>query len=141
MTDPWKIAQENQGLIKSYLSKNRWIIDKSHTLEWEDYWNEGLMILFDLASRYDETRGIKFSSYAMNGLKQGLIRAYHNQAFPVLRVPVHRHPKKGMDLSSMNAQESFTYNILNCRVDLSATNYMTIAGECVEEESLFVFFK
>ena len=143
MTDPWKIAQENQGLIKSYLSKNRWIIDKSHTLEYEDYWQIGLMILRDAAEKHDPLRGI-FSSYAMKRLRWYMRRAWVTQGFPIMRVTEKKHPKKDCDLSAMNYQEAFTYNVLHSRVDLSATNYMSLVGEPEDSDSdsgMFVFFK
>ena len=143
MTDPWKIAQENQGLIKSYLSKNRWIIDKSHTLEYEDYWQIGLIALHRAAENHNPEKR-KFSTYAYVCLKWNLTRAFKTQAFPIMRVPEKKHPRKDADLSAMNYKEAFTYNVLNCRVDLSATNYINLVGEPSEEEQtsgMFVFFK
>jgi len=142
MADPWCLATENQGLIKSYLDKNRWIIDKSHTLEWEDYWQIGLLALYKAALRHTQEKG-KFSTYAFIWVKGDMMRAYKTQAFPIMRVPEKKHPKKGCDLSAMNFKESFTYNVLNCRVDLSAINYMTVAGreELESENEMFVFFK
>lgn len=142
MTDPWKIAQENQGLIKSYLSKNRWIIDKSHTLEYEDYWQIGLIALYNAALRYDPEK--KFSTIGTIWIRGAILNAQKTQAFPIMKVPRRKHPRDMKDLSSMNYQEAFTYNVLNCRVDLSATNYMSLVGEPEDSDSdsgMFVFFK
>lgn len=137
----WKLAQDNQGLIKKYLNCNRWIIDKSHTLEWEDYWQIGLIILHDAARVYSKKRGI-FSSFAMKRLNWNMKRAYMNQAFPVFRVPVNNHPRKSLELEQMTVKEVFTYNALNNRVDLSCTNYLKLSEpEREYEESMFVFFK
>lgn len=144
----WETALSHQGLIKSYLDKNRWIIDKSHTLEWEDYWQIGVLALHKAASRYDQTKG-KFSSYAWQSLKWNMTRAYKTQAYPIMRVPEKKHPPKELNVSAMTYQESFTWNVLNCRVDLSATNYMKLETyESTDElnnfddnSGMFVFFE
>jgi DNA-directed RNA polymerase specialized sigma subunit len=142
MIDPWEMALEHQGLIKSILQKHRWLIDKAHGLmEWEDYWSIGQEALFKAAKSYNPGKG-KFSSYAYIFIKGDLIRAFNNLAFPVLRVPISSLPEKDSDLSAMNAKESFTYNVLNSRVDLSAVSYMTAAGDSDDSDSgIFVFFK
>lgn len=136
----WEIAQSHQGLIKSYLNSNRWIVDKSHTLEWEDYWQIGLLSLYQAAKSH-KPKIKNFSTYAYVALKYAMLRAFQTQAFPVLRVPRRKHPKKGVPLEDMSYQESFTFNLLNVRVDLSATDYMKIPTKAPEEESMFVFFE
>jgi DNA-directed RNA polymerase specialized sigma subunit len=140
MGDPWDVALKNKGLINKFLNKNRWILDKSHTLEWGDYYNIGLMTIREAAISYDQAKG-RFSCYAWKRLKWGLFRAFKTQAFPIMRVPEKRHPKKGMDISAMTAQESWTYNVCTVRLDLSCTEYLPHENyEDDQESESFVFF-
>lgn len=137
----WDTALRNQGLIKDYLDKNRWIIDKSHTLEWDDYWQIGLIALYDAARNYDSDK-TKFSTYAWVCIKNRINRAFMNQAYPIMRVPEKKHPKESKNISAMPFQEVFAYNVLNYRGDLSAVNYFDMPQIEEEQDSeMFVFFK
>lgn len=137
----WDVAINNKGLIKNFLEKNMWIIDKSYTLDYEDYLQIGLITLYNAAVHFQPGKR-KFSTYAWICLKWNLTRAFRCQAFPIMRVPESQHPKKEVDLSAMTFQESFTYNVLNYRFDLSATDYLTTAGDNADQNSdMFVFFE
>jgi DNA-directed RNA polymerase specialized sigma subunit len=133
----WKVAIKNQGIIKHYLEKNRWLLDKSHTLEWEDYWQIGLIALYQAALKHDPTK-TKFSTYAMTALKWNLIRAFKTQAFPVLRVPEDKHPK-GYDQEIMTKEERFALIALAEKQPLDE-QIPEIKENSDNSSGLFVFF-
>ena len=129
----WKTALENQGLVIKWLTKNMWIVRKSNSiLEFDDYKQIGLMILRDAAEKYDSRLGT-FSSFAWKRLKWYMRRAYVEQAFPIMRVNEPNIPKPDCDLSAMTFKQSFTYNVIYGRVNMSCCGFMKIQENKVEE--------
>ena len=93
----WKRVIENVGLVKKFMSKNQWLLDKSFALDEKDYLAIGSMSLFNASLSWNKKRSL-FSTYAMHIIKHDLLRAYQNQAFPIMRVPVYLH--EGLNHSS-----------------------------------------
>jgi DNA-directed RNA polymerase specialized sigma subunit len=135
----WEKALKNQGLVKKYLIKNRWILDKSHTLEWDDYWHIGLMTLYTAACLCKAEA--RFSTYAYVCLKQNMRRAYIKQGYPTVYVPEALHAKINKDPEQMTHEETYTFNCIHSRVDLSCIDKFGVKQPEIEENSeMFVFF-
>ena len=87
------MALSNQGLIKVFLEKNVWILKKSETLDYSDYWQIGVLGLYRAAVKFRKKKG-KFSSYAYLWIRKYITRAFQDQGFPVMRVPEQLHYMK-----------------------------------------------
>lgn len=61
----WEIAQDNKGLLLKNLKKFAAKAGTSSTLDFDDLFQEGMLLLYAAARRYDPSRGFKFSTYAM----------------------------------------------------------------------------
>ncbi len=65
-----KLFNENQGLIKLYLSKNQVLLD---TYEREDIQQEANLALWKACMKFDPSKAYKFSTFAMSVIKNHFI--------------------------------------------------------------------
>ena len=138
--DPWALATSHQGLIDAFLKRNMWIVDKSHTLDLEDYWQIGFLALYEAATRFDPEKG-KYGSFAYLWVRGGIMEAFRSQAFPVFKVPKFKHNKKGISVDEMNTEQLWFHNALNVRIDLSAIEtFPTKHHQDDSENENFKFF-
>lgn len=96
----WERAVKNSGLIKLYLSKNLWIIQRSASMGYEDYWQAGLLGLYRASQLFDPRKGVKFSTYAYGWVRKFIQVAYMEQGFPVIRIPKNLHEDIGKGMKS-----------------------------------------
>lgn len=78
-----QLILENTAFVRKVAKeyKNRGLPD-------EDLINEGMVGLIEAAERFDESRGIKFISFAVWWIRRTILRALARQA-PMVRVPVN----------------------------------------------------
>lgn len=73
----------NQGLARSFA---RWFAPPGMTHE--DLFHHGVIGLIRAVELFDPTRGLKFSTYAMNWVRQAITRGIANES-RLIRLPVH----------------------------------------------------
>lgn len=121
MGDSWEIAIKNQGLIKWYLSKNQWVIDKSRVLDYSDYWQIGVMAIYHAAGKFDASKG-SFPSYALKWIRQQINLAHKTQAYPAIRIPRSRYNHKNISVSCMDPLQLWFHNAVTDISDISAAD-------------------
>jgi DNA-directed RNA polymerase specialized sigma subunit len=104
------MAVSNFGLVKKYLSVNRKILENSFAMDELDYLALGSISLFEASVSYSKKsnafkKKCKFSTFAFRCIQHDLLRAFQNQGFPCIRVPVYLHERlcKGDDESDTRA--------------------------------------
>lgn len=83
------IILNNTGLINAFIWKNRWLFLESTSMTEDDYFQEGILALYDAIEKYDPERG-SFSNFAFMILRVHLYRAYHEKN-RTIRIPSWRH--------------------------------------------------
>lgn len=79
--DRGKLFEDNQGLVFAVLKKLRPTLPKEFTRNnWDDLTQEGLLGLWQAAERFDENKGIQFSTFATNYI-EGTVKMYLDKEF------------------------------------------------------------
>ncbi|SEF24709.1 RNA polymerase sigma factor, sigma-70 family [Amycolatopsis pretoriensis] len=75
----------NTGLVGSYIAKHL-----GAGLDYEDLYQHGLLGLMRAIEKWDGSRGLKFSTYAVNWINQHIGRAVPDEG-AMIRLPVHKY--------------------------------------------------
>lgn len=81
-----ELIRRNMGLVRKVAAGYRHYID--HQLDFEDLVSEGVFGLIEAIEKFDEARGVHFSTYAYWWIQQRIARAIINTGTTV-RIPVH----------------------------------------------------
>lgn len=92
----------HQGLVRSVANR---YASLSKSLSCEDLVQEGSMGLLQAVSRFDPTKGCRFSSYAVFRIKASILRAIANKD-RLIRVPVHAQDAAMRLLAAEHALQS-----------------------------------
>ncbi|WP_201009064.1 sigma-70 family RNA polymerase sigma factor [Paenibacillus glycanilyticus] len=84
--DRHHLVTENMGLVNKY-ARRMAIVNRDAALDYEDFYSAGCLGLIHAAARYNESDGLRFSTYATRCII-GLINRHKNQV-TAIRVPVH----------------------------------------------------
>lgn len=84
------ISLRNQRLVVSVAKR---YVPRVQSLDIMDLIMEGNFGLMTAISRFEYTRGYKFSTYAVNWIRQSIMRAIHNTDSQI-RIPVHMYERK-----------------------------------------------
>ncbi|WP_336774243.1 sigma-70 family RNA polymerase sigma factor [Paenibacillus sp. MMO-58] len=84
--DRHHLVTENMGLVNKY-ARRMALVNRDPALDYEDFYSAGCMGLIHAAARFEESSGLKFSTYATRCIV-GLINRHKNQV-TTIRVPVH----------------------------------------------------
>ncbi|CEO35455.1 RNA polymerase factor sigma-70 RpoD [[Clostridium] sordellii] len=93
------LAIKNQALLKDRASK--YIKAYNHKLEFEDLEQYAFLGLERAARGFDDSKGFKFTTYAVNWIDQSITRSIMDYGFTV-RVPVHIFDKIKKVIKSTN---------------------------------------
>ncbi|WP_336772323.1 sigma-70 family RNA polymerase sigma factor [Paenibacillus sp. MMO-58] len=84
--DRHSLVTDNMGLVHSHALKMA-RANRDAALDYEDFYSAGCMGLIHAAARYEESSGLKFSTYATQCIA-GFIKRHKNQNTPI-RVSMH----------------------------------------------------
>ncbi|MGL5717746.1 MAG: sigma-70 family RNA polymerase sigma factor [Paraclostridium sp.] len=70
------MVEENVGLVKFTINKYFHEGVKIHDTQADDIFQEGMIGLFSAAKTFDETRGVKFTTYAVRAISNCIIRYF-----------------------------------------------------------------
>ncbi len=80
-----RMVEANTGLAKSIVKERKY---QNKGLSYDELTQEGILGVIRAVEKFDYTKGIKFSTYAMTWIKQFITRAIYNTG-NTLRIPVY----------------------------------------------------
>lgn len=84
-----EIILKNTGIINAFIWKNKWMFQNSTTMSVDDYFQEGVLALYEAIEKYDSERG-SFSSFAFMILRARLFRVFREKD-KTIRIPSWRY--------------------------------------------------